>query len=50
MLIHTYSAVLCRDLENSLAKRHDRGKAGARHGTCESNTVALCCSNGKDTI
>jgi hypothetical protein len=24
--------------------------AGARHGMCESNTAALCKSNGKDTI
>jgi hypothetical protein len=30
--------------------RHGRGKAWARHGMCESNTVTLCKSNGKDTI
>ena len=34
-------AVLCRDLEKSLAKRH---------GIYDSETVALCYSNGKDTI
>jgi hypothetical protein len=50
MLIHTCHAVLmpcrahatlCCGLEKSLSERH---------GTCETNTVALCKSNGKDTI
>jgi hypothetical protein len=52
MLIHTCRAhaVLCRDLEKSLSQRHGRGMARARHGMCESNTTALCKSNGKDTI
>jgi hypothetical protein len=26
------------------------GTARARHGMCESNTAALCKSNGKDTV
>jgi hypothetical protein len=54
MLIHTYHAVPlprpCRGLERSLSERHIRGMAGERHGMCESNTAALCKSNGKDTI
>jgi hypothetical protein len=54
MLIHTYHAVPmprpCHGLERSLSKRHIRGMAGERHGMCESNTAALCKSNGKDTI
>jgi hypothetical protein len=52
MLIHTDHAVPlprpCRGLERSLSERHIRGMAGERHG--ESNTAALCKSNGKDTI
>jgi hypothetical protein len=44
----------CRDpamaFERLLSERHIRGMAGERHGMCESNTVALCKSNGKDTI
>jgi hypothetical protein len=47
MLIHTYHA---HGLEKSLSERHGRGTARARHGMCESNTTALCKSNGKDTI
>ena len=43
-------AVLYRDLEKSLAKRHGRNTAGARHGMRESNTVTLCYWNGKDTL
>jgi hypothetical protein len=39
-------AALCRGLEKLLSERHGR----ARHGMCESNTAALCKSNGKDTI
>jgi hypothetical protein len=51
-LIHTCHAhsALCRGLEKSLSERHGRGMARARHGMCESNTAALCESNGKDTI
>ena len=51
-LIHTYHAVVlpCRGLEKSLAKRIRRSTAGARHGMCESNTVALCYSNVEDAI
>ena len=29
---------------------HGRGTAWARHGKCESDTAALCNSNGKDTF
>jgi hypothetical protein len=43
-------AALYRGLEKSLSERHGRGMAQARHGMCESNTAALCKSNGKDTI
>jgi hypothetical protein len=35
--------VLCRDLEKN-------GMVGAWHGKCESDTAALCKSNGKDTF
>jgi hypothetical protein len=41
---------LCHGLERLLSERHIRGMAGERHGMCESNTAALCKSNGKDTI
>jgi hypothetical protein len=52
MLIHTCHAhaALCRGLEQPLSKRHGCGMARARHGMYESNTAALCKSNGKDTI
>jgi hypothetical protein len=52
MLIYTCHAhaALCRGLEKSLSERHGRGRARARHGMCESNTAALCQSNGIDTI
>jgi hypothetical protein len=52
MLIHTCHAhaALCRGLEKSLLQRHGRGTARTRHDMCESNTAALCKSNGKDTI
>jgi hypothetical protein len=52
MLIHAchVHAALCRGLQKSLSERHGRGMARARHGMCESNTAALCVSNGKDTI
>jgi len=29
---------------------HGMGTVWARHGKCESDTVALCKSNGKDTF
>jgi hypothetical protein len=52
MRIHTYHAVPllrpCRGLESSRSEWHIRGMAGERHGMCESNTAALCKSNGKD--
>jgi hypothetical protein len=52
MLIHTCHAndALCRGLEKSLSERHGRGMARARLDIGESNTAALCKSNGKDTI
>ena len=37
------TAVLCRGLEKN-------GMVGAWHGKCESDTAALCKSNGKDTF
>jgi hypothetical protein len=40
MPCHAHAA-LCRGLEKSLSEWH---------GMCESNTAALCKSNGKDTI
>jgi hypothetical protein len=46
MPCHAHAA-LCRGLEKSLSERHGRGMARARHGMCESNTAALCKSNGK---
>jgi hypothetical protein len=51
MLIHTCHdhAALCRGREKSLSERHGRGMARARHDICDSNTAALCKSNGKDT-
>jgi hypothetical protein len=49
MPCHALAAV-CRGLEKSLSERHGRGTARALHGMCESNTAALCKSNGKDTI
>jgi hypothetical protein len=52
MLIHTCHAhaALCRGCEKSFSERHRRGMARARHGMCESNTAALCESNGKDSM
>jgi hypothetical protein len=52
MLIYTCHAhaALFRGLEKSLSERHGRGTERARHGMCESNTAALCKSNGKDTL
>jgi hypothetical protein len=44
-----FHAALCRGLEKSLSERHGMGTARARHDMCESNTAALCKSNGKDT-
>jgi hypothetical protein len=51
MVIHTCHAhaALCRGLEKSFSERNGRFMGGARHGMCESNTAALCKSNGKDT-
>ena len=37
------TAMLCRGLEKN-------GMVGAWHGKCESDTAALCKSNGKDTF
>jgi len=31
-------------------ERHGRSMAWAWHGKCESDTAALCKSNGKDTF
>jgi hypothetical protein len=61
MLMHTYHAVpmqlSCRAVPWSweVAFRtawswRGRGTAWKRHGMCESNTAALCKSNGKDAI
>jgi hypothetical protein len=41
-------AALCRGLVKSLSEWHGMGTARARHGMCQSNTAALCKSNGKD--
>jgi hypothetical protein len=49
MPYHAHAA-LFRGLEKSLSERHGRGMAWALHGMFESNTVALCKSNEKDTI
>jgi hypothetical protein len=49
MPCHTH-ATLCRGVEKSLSERHGRGVARARLDMCESNTAALCKSNGKDTL
>ena len=40
---HLSTAVLCCGLEKN-------GMVGAWHGKCESDTAALCKSNGKDTF
>jgi hypothetical protein len=61
MLIHTCHAMTmprpCRSVPwpSEVAFRtawswHGTGAAWARHGMCESNTVAMCKPNGKDTI
>jgi len=46
--------VLCRGLEKNGMVRawhgHGMGTAWARHGKCDSDTAALCKSNGKDTF
>jgi hypothetical protein len=34
----------------ALRKRHGQSMAWARHGKCESDTAALCKSNGKDAF
>jgi hypothetical protein len=43
-------AALCRGLDKSLYEGHGFGMARARNGICDSNTAALCKSNGQDTI
>jgi hypothetical protein len=48
-ICHAYAA-LWRGLDKSLAEWHGRGMARARHDMCESNTAALCTSNGKYTV
>jgi hypothetical protein len=50
MSIHMYHAVLCCGLDKSLAKRQRRSTVGSRHAMRESNSFALWCTNGKDTI
>jgi len=44
--------VLCRGLEKNGMVRawHGRGMGMAWHGKCESDTAAMCKSNGKDTF
>jgi len=37
-------------LRNTAWSEHGLGVAWAWHGKCESDTVALCKSNGKDTF
>jgi hypothetical protein len=37
-------------LPRTCRERHIRGMAGERHGMCDTNTAALCKSNGKVTI
>jgi hypothetical protein len=49
MQCHDHVA-LWRGLEKSLSELHGRGMARVRHGMGESNTAALCKSNGKGTI
>jgi hypothetical protein len=36
-------------LTRTALSEHDMGAAWAWHGKCESDTAALCKSNGKDT-
>ena len=43
MIVHPETAVLCCGLEKN-------GMVGAWHSKCESDTAALCKSNGKDTF
>ena len=54
MLIHTTCAVALRSrFQNGMVgarQVHAMSTAGARHGMCKSSKVALCKSNGKDTI
>jgi hypothetical protein len=50
MLIHTCHATLCHGLEKLLLEWHGTGEVWAWYGMCESNTAALCKSNGKDPI
>jgi hypothetical protein len=43
-------AALFRGLEKLLPERHGHGMARARHAVCESNTITVRKSNGKETI
>jgi hypothetical protein len=48
MLILTYHAVPTPRCAVALRSRFQNGMVMAWHGMCESNTAALCKSNGKD--
>ena len=53
MIIHTHTMpCLCRAVPWpwEVASRHGRSTAWTQRGMCETNTVALACSSGKDTI
>jgi hypothetical protein len=43
-------AVLCCGLEKNTWSERGMGAARAWYGKCESDTAALCKSNGKDTF
>jgi hypothetical protein len=47
---HHAMALRGRLQKGTLVAWQGNGMAGERHGMCESNTVALCKSNGKDTL
>jgi hypothetical protein len=49
MPCHVHAA-LCCGLEKSLSEWHGHGMALARCGIWELNMVALCKSNGKDSL
>jgi hypothetical protein len=50
MLIHTCHAMPMPRCAVALRTRFHNGMVAAWHDMCESNTAALCKSNGKDTI
>jgi hypothetical protein len=50
MLIRTCHSMPMARCAVALRSRLQNGMARARHGMCESNTAALCKSDGKDTI